>query len=232
VSILVCLCSHHSLLSFTTPLIHSAPVLLCVALLCVVGMGFERMLSVLQNVPTNYDIDSNRSIIQAIQDLAFKRTNIKVPYVNGLDHSKESMRLPCPSLIYALLLPVAVLPLFCFSLSLSCPALPLCVLYDSSFLSVLTCLVHLDTAMKVILDHLRASIFLIADGVFPSNVMQGSRSSLPDSCLSLALLLLFRHVVRRLIRRAIKFGNQLGLSTSPAALPPLLSSPSPPPCAS
>lgn len=46
--------------------------------------------------------------------------------------------------------------------------------------------------MRVILDHLRASVFLIADGVFPSNKDQG-------------------YFVRRLIRRTIRYAKKLGI---------------------
>jgi alanyl-tRNA synthetase len=45
--------------------------------------------------------------------------------------------------------------------------------------------------MRIIVDHLRASVFLIADGVYPSNKLQG-------------------YFLRRLLRRAMLYGNKLG----------------------
>jgi alanyl-tRNA synthetase len=94
------------------------------------GMGLERIVSVVQNVPTNYDTDLIRPIIACAEELTGRRF--------GQD-----------------------------------PAT--------------------DVAMKVIADHSRAAAFLIGDGVLPSNEGRG-------------------YVLRRIMRRAIRYGRNIGLS--------------------
>lgn len=50
-------------------------------------------------------------------------------------------------------------------------------------------------AFRIIADHMKASVFLIADGVLPSNTDQG-------------------YYVRRLLRRAVRFSDSLGVTKS------------------
>ncbi|NDY71213.1 alanine--tRNA ligase [Desulfobacter hydrogenophilus] len=96
------------------------------------GMGLERIISVLQDVPTNFDTDLFVPIMDRVGELAGKKRG----------ESKE-----------------------------------------------------VEVAMKVIADHSRASAFLICDGVMPSNEGRG-------------------YVLRRIMRRAIRYGRSIGLTQS------------------
>ncbi|MFJ7933574.1 alanine--tRNA ligase [Sporosarcina sp. NPDC096371] len=93
------------------------------------GMGLERMASVIQNVPTNFDIDIFQPIIRATEQVSGEKY--------GVTEEK-------------------------------------------------------DTAFKVIADHIRTVAFAIGDGALPSNEGRG-------------------YVLRRLLRRAVRFAKQLGI---------------------
>jgi alanyl-tRNA synthetase len=93
------------------------------------GMGLERLASVMQGVPTNFDTDLFQPLIQAIAHATMVR------------YGKDPKT---------------------------------------------------DSSMKVIADHVRASVFLIFDGILPGNEGRG-------------------YVLRRVMRRALRHGKLLGL---------------------
>ncbi len=93
------------------------------------GLGLERVISVLQDVPTNFETDLFIPIMEKVGELSGKKRNESDP---------------------------------------------------------------VDVAMKVIADHSRASAFLICDGILPSNEGRG-------------------YVLRRIMRRAIRYGRSIGL---------------------
>lgn len=93
------------------------------------GMGLERIVSVIQNAPTNFETDLFMPIINKIEEIAAVRY--------GTDHAT-------------------------------------------------------DTAYKVIADHIRTVAFAIGDNALPSNEGRG-------------------YVLRRLLRRAVRFAKQLGI---------------------
>ena len=93
------------------------------------GMGFERIVSVIQNVGSNYDTDLFRPIIARLESMS------------GASYSAGPE----------------------------------------------------GTPFRVIADHIRALVFAITDGAFPSNEGRG-------------------YVLRRLLRRAFRFGRELGFS--------------------
>ncbi len=95
------------------------------------GMGLERLSCVINGLPSNYDTDLLRPLIEKAAELSKKS-------YTGTDSAD-------------------------------------------------------DVALRVIADHARASAFLIADGLFPSNEGRG-------------------YVLRRFMRRAIRHGAQLGLN--------------------
>jgi alanyl-tRNA synthetase len=93
------------------------------------GMGFERIVAVIQNVGSNYDTDLFRPIITVLESKCGRA------YSTGPE----------------------------------------------------------GTPFRVIADHIRALVFAITDGAFPSNEGRG-------------------YVLRRLLRRAYRFGRELGFS--------------------
>ncbi|MFN9992679.1 MAG: alanine--tRNA ligase, partial [Phycisphaerales bacterium] len=98
------------------------------------GMGLERLVSVLQNVRSNYDTDVFAPIFASIERLTGARS-----YMGRLGDADKD---------------------------------------------------NIDTAYRVIADHVRTLTFAITDGAMPSNVGRG-------------------YVLRRILRRAVRYGRQM-----------------------
>ncbi|WFG97184.1 alanine--tRNA ligase [Spiroplasma citri] len=105
------------------------------------GAGLERIASIIQETPTNFETDLFMPIIKAVEKL-----------VNGKYHYDETALLS----------------------------------NNSEQLKI-------NTAFKVIADHIRAVTFAIVDGAFPGNKDRG-------------------YVIRRLIRRASLYGKKIDLT--------------------
>ncbi|AKU80273.1 alanine--tRNA ligase [Spiroplasma turonicum] len=102
------------------------------------GAGLERLASIFQNTPTNFETDLFLSTIRKVEKLA--NNEFKYIYNNyqNIDTNQQKI----------------------------------------------------NTAFKVIADHIRAVVFAISDGVFPSNKDRG-------------------YIIRRLIRRSSVYGRKL-----------------------
>ncbi|WP_027063393.1 alanine--tRNA ligase [Mesoplasma seiffertii] len=107
------------------------------------GAGLERIASIFQNTPTNFETDIFWPTIKKVETLCNPKFKYSIENYHNPD--KEQTRI--------------------------------------------------NTAFKVIADHVRATTFAIADGVFPGNKDRG-------------------YIIRRLIRRSSVYGRELGITTA------------------
>ncbi|AVP49658.1 alanine--tRNA ligase [Williamsoniiplasma luminosum] len=107
------------------------------------GAGLERIVSIFQDTPTNFETDIFLPTIKAIEKLT----------KHNFQYSIENYDHPNPKQT------------------------------------------RINTAFKVIADHIRAISFAIADGVFPGNKDRG-------------------YIIRRLIRRSSIYGKELGINNA------------------
>ncbi|MDQ7983048.1 MAG: alanine--tRNA ligase [Spiroplasma sp.] len=103
------------------------------------GAGLERIVAVLQDVPTNFDTDLFQAIIKKCETFSQYHYDINNYFKNDPEQTK------------------------------------------------------INTAFKIISDHIRCLTFAISDGVFPSSKTRG-------------------YILRRLIRRAEIYGQKLGIN--------------------
>ncbi|WP_031542226.1 alanine--tRNA ligase [Mesoplasma photuris] len=107
------------------------------------GAGLERIASIFQDTPTNFETDIFFPTIKKVETIC--NPKFKYSIENYSNPTKEQTRI--------------------------------------------------NTAFKVIADHVRATSFAIADGVFPGNKDRG-------------------YIIRRLIRRSSIYGREIGITTS------------------
>jgi alanyl-tRNA synthetase len=130
------------------------------------GMGLERIAAVLQHVHTNYDIDIFCRIIDAIFALTKETDSQQLNFRRGANEQAAG--------VYAVL---------------NEDGERVCnKAQNSSAKSIY----KQSNSIRVIADHIRAIVFLILDGVSPSNEGRG-------------------YVLRRIIRRAVRHGQHLDL---------------------
>ena len=135
------------------------------------GMGLERIAAVMQKVHSNYDIDLFQHLIKAVHALVMHKTKALVPELQT-GASPEKIQQLLKGLTHVETQEILG-PWYAEHLNLN---------YDEGL-----------TSIRVIADHIRSVVFLISDGVTPSNEGRG-------------------YVLRRILRRAIRHGNKLGLS--------------------